>query len=77
MKNPDGSHSHTPIDHDPRNDVPPQEGVDTEAITQDLENAITIAWRTRLRQLARENRVSHRRAVPFLISELERPGMSR
>ncbi len=73
MKHPDGSHSHTPIDHDPRTDVPPQTGeVDTENLTQDLENAVSIACRAKLLRLASENGVSLRRAVPFLISELSR-----
>lgn len=74
MKNPDGSHSHTPIDNQPHMEVPAAEPgvVDTETLTRDLESAIEIAMRGRLRRLANANGVSIRGAVPLLLSELVR-----
>ncbi len=70
MKNPDGSHSHTPIDHDPRNDVPPQKGVDTEYITRDLEKLIELEVSAKLRRIAGSRGLPLRHAVPFLLAEL-------
>jgi len=62
---------HRPIDETP--DIPAQTGVvDTETLTRDLESAIDIAMRGKLRRLAAANGTSLRRAVPLLLSELVR-----
>jgi len=70
MKNADGSHSHTPIDHNPANDVPPQKGVDKEYITRDLEKAIELEVFAKLRRIAAREALPLRHAVPFLLAEL-------
>ncbi len=71
MKNADGSHSHTPIDHNPLIDVPPQTGeVESTILPRHVENVIEHAVRAKLERIATARGVSIFKAVPFLIAEL-------